>query len=150
MSWATWSTLLENWPRWLVTAQALAGKIEDLVRLTITSATATSTSGGGGSIANHRWGRTRIDLIAGNQSMIVARNADEARNTVLDICRAVGAKIVTKGYHLFALPASGNRIRVAADWAVNLVSQPIAAQLGLVSPTAARLSMEHRDAETTA
>ncbi|HEY4829842.1 MAG TPA: G1 family glutamic endopeptidase [Solirubrobacteraceae bacterium] len=40
------------------------------------SATATSTTGGGGPIANHRWGRTRIDLISGNQSMIVARNAD--------------------------------------------------------------------------
>jgi NADH dehydrogenase len=54
----------------------------------------------------------------------------------------IPAKIVTKGYHLFALPAAGNRLRVAADWAVNLVSRPIAAQLGLVNPAAAWLNAE--------
>jgi len=54
------------------------------------------------------------------------------------------AKLVTKAYHLFALPASGNRLRVAADWAVNLVSRPIAAQVGLVDPAAARLGAEHQ------
>jgi NADH:quinone reductase (non-electrogenic) len=42
----------------------------------------------------------------------------------------VTAKVVTKGYHLYALPAAANRLRVAADWAVNLVNRPIAAQLG--------------------
>jgi NADH dehydrogenase len=52
------------------------------------------------------------------------------------------AKVVTKGYHLYALPAAGNRLRVAADWAVNLVSRPIAAQLGLVDPAAAQLDHE--------
>ena len=54
------------------------------------------------------------------------------------------AKVVTKGYHLIALPAAGNRLRVAADWAVNLINQPIPAQLGLVNPAAARLPAEHR------
>lgn len=49
------------------------------------------------------------------------------------------AKVVTKAYHLYALPAAGNRLRVAADWALNLVSRPIAAQLGLVAPAAGRL-----------
>jgi NADH dehydrogenase len=52
------------------------------------------------------------------------------------------AKAVTKAYHLYALPAAGNRLRVAADWALNLVSRPIAAQLGLVEPAAARLAGE--------
>jgi NADH dehydrogenase len=52
------------------------------------------------------------------------------------------AKVTTKGYHLYALPAAANRLRVATDWAVNLVSRPIAAQLGLVDPTAARLTGE--------
>jgi NADH dehydrogenase len=52
------------------------------------------------------------------------------------------AKVVTKAYHLYALPAAGNRLRVAADWALNLVSRPIAAQLGLVEPAAARLAAE--------
>jgi NADH dehydrogenase len=52
------------------------------------------------------------------------------------------AKVFTKAYHLFALPAGGNRLRVAGDWAVNLVSRPIAAQVGLVAPAAARLGAE--------
>jgi NADH dehydrogenase len=52
------------------------------------------------------------------------------------------AKAVAKGYHLYALPAAGNRLRVAADWAVNLFSRPIAAQVGLVEPEAARLAGE--------
>ena len=55
----------------------------------------------------------------------------------------IAAKVVTKAYHLYALPATANRLRVAADWAVNLVDRPIAAQLGLVDPSAARLSHEH-------
>jgi NADH dehydrogenase len=54
----------------------------------------------------------------------------------------LAAKAVTKGYHLYALPASGNRLRVAADWAINMVNRPIAAQLGLVDPAAAQLSRE--------
>jgi NADH dehydrogenase len=49
------------------------------------------------------------------------------------------AKVVTKAYHLYALPAAGNRLRIAADWVLNLVSRPIAAQLGLVDPAAGRL-----------
>jgi NADH dehydrogenase len=52
------------------------------------------------------------------------------------------AKVVTKGYHLFALPSAANRLRVGADWATNLVSRPIAAQLGLVPPDAAQLGRE--------
>jgi NADH dehydrogenase len=54
------------------------------------------------------------------------------------------AKVVTKGYHLVALPAAANRLRVAADWVVNLVSRPTVAQLGLVDPAAARLGAEDR------
>ena len=57
----------------------------------------------------------------------------------------IPAKIVTKGYHLYALPAAANRLRVAADWAVNLISRPVAAQLGLVDPAAARLDAEQLD-----
>jgi NADH dehydrogenase len=52
------------------------------------------------------------------------------------------AKVVTKAYHLYALPGAANRLRVAADWALNLVSRPIAAQLGLVDRAAARLDRE--------
>jgi NADH dehydrogenase len=52
------------------------------------------------------------------------------------------AKVVTKAYHLYALPATGNRLRVAADWALNLVSRPVPAQLGLVAPGTATVSSE--------
>jgi NADH dehydrogenase len=54
----------------------------------------------------------------------------------------IPAKVVTKAYHLYALPHAGNRLRVAGDWALNAISRPIAAQLGLVSPAAARLERE--------
>ena len=54
------------------------------------------------------------------------------------------AKLVTKGYHLYAVPSMGNRVRIAADWLVNLVSRPLPAQLGLVSPEAATLGSETR------
>jgi NADH dehydrogenase len=52
------------------------------------------------------------------------------------------AKVVTKGYHLLALPAAANRLRVGADWALNAVSRPIVAQLGLVSRSRAGLLAE--------
>jgi NADH dehydrogenase len=48
------------------------------------------------------------------------------------------AKIVTRAYHLYALP--GNRTRIAADWAINTVMPPRAVQLGLVD--AERVSLE--------
>jgi len=48
------------------------------------------------------------------------------------------AKSVTRGYHLLSLP--GNRGRVAADWALNLVRPPRAVQLGLVD--AGRVPLE--------
>jgi NADH dehydrogenase len=52
------------------------------------------------------------------------------------------AKVVTKGYHLGAIPYWGNRLRVAADWLVNLASRPTATQLGLVQESAAQLRSE--------
>src|SRR5689334_21631159 len=56
------------------------------------------------------------------------------------------AKVVTKAYHLYALPSTANRLRVGADWLTNLVSRPIAAQLGLVEPEAAQLEREQAGA----
>jgi NADH dehydrogenase len=56
----------------------------------------------------------------------------------------VAAKIVTKLYHLYALPSPANRVRVAASWLLNLFARPLGAQVGLVSPDAARLDVaEH-------
>lgn len=52
------------------------------------------------------------------------------------------AKVVTKGYHLIAIPLRANKLRVAADWLVNLVSRPTATQLGLVQESAALLGSE--------
>ena len=56
--------------------------------------------------------------------------------------------MVTKANHLYALPSAGNRLRVAADWLTNLVSQPIAAQLGFVDCEAAQLEREQRGSGT--
>src|SRR3954447_16907835 len=56
------------------------------------------------------------------------------------------AKLVAKAYHLYALLSAANRIRVGADWLTNLVSRPIAAQLGLVEPAAAQLAREQTGA----
>jgi NADH dehydrogenase len=68
----------------------------------------------------------------------LGRTAAVARPLGLSLT-GLPAKVVTKAYHLYALPTAGNRLRVAADWAVNAVSRPIAAQLGLVDPTDGRL-----------
>jgi NADH dehydrogenase len=47
------------------------------------------------------------------------------------------AKVVTRGYHLLALP--GNRIRTATDWLLDAALSRQVVQLGLVPPTAVRL-----------
>ena len=42
------------------------------------------------------------------------------------------ADLVTRGYHLMAMPGAANRIRVAADWLLDAVLPRHAVQLGLV------------------
>ncbi|HET6392912.1 MAG TPA: FAD-dependent oxidoreductase, partial [Blastococcus sp.] len=42
------------------------------------------------------------------------------------------AKLVTRGYHLYALPAMSNRIRVALDWAFQTLLPPDETQLSVV------------------
>src|SRR4051812_7884098 len=71
----------------------------------------------------------------------LGRTAAVARPLGLSLT-GLPAKAITKAYHLYALPAAGNRLRVAGDWVLNLISRPITAQLGLVAPTAARLGAE--------
>ena len=48
------------------------------------------------------------------------------------------AKLVTRGYHLLSLPA--NRVRVATDWALNVVLPRQSVQFGLVRGSAVPLS----------
>jgi len=55
--------------------------LADFGSVPFSSATATSSTGAVGSITNHRWSRTRIDLIAGTQSLIVARSATASVGT---------------------------------------------------------------------
>ena len=50
------------------------------------------------------------------------------------------AKVVTRGYHLYALPAAANRVRVAADWLFQTVLPPESTQLSVVRPEDARLA----------
>ncbi|NUW31976.1 hypothetical protein HTZ77_11125 [Nonomuraea sp. SMC257] len=49
------------------------------------------------------------------------------------------AKAVTGGYHLYALPGAGNRLRVAADWTLNALLGRNTVSLGLVPDAAAGL-----------
>ena len=50
------------------------------------------------------------------------------------------AKVVTRGYHLYALPAMANRVRVAADSLFQTVLPPEDTQLSVVRPEDARLA----------
>jgi NADH dehydrogenase len=50
------------------------------------------------------------------------------------------AKVVTRGYHLYALPAAANRVRVAADWLFQTVLPPESTQLSVIRPEDARLA----------
>jgi NADH dehydrogenase len=50
------------------------------------------------------------------------------------------AKIVTRAYHLLALPAMANRVRVATDWLFQTVLPPESTQLSVVRPEDARLA----------
>lgn len=55
---------------------------------------------------------------------------DAAANPLKVPLAGLPAKAVTRGYHLFAMP--GNRIRTAADWALDAVLPRQTVQLGLV------------------
>ena len=47
---------------------------------------------------------------------------------------------MTRGYHLFALPSTANRLRVATDWLWQSVLPPESTQLSVVRPEDARLA----------
>jgi NADH dehydrogenase len=51
------------------------------------------------------------------------------------------AKVVTRAYHLYALPAAANRVRVAADWLWQTVLPPESTQLSVVRPEDARMAV---------
>lgn len=53
----------------------------------------------------------------------------------------VAAKIVAKLYHLYAVPSRANRARIGTSWLLNLYLRPLGAQVGLVSPDAARMAV---------
>jgi NADH dehydrogenase len=53
------------------------------------------------------------------------------------------AKAVTRGYHLLSMP--GNRVRVAADWLLDLLLPRQGVQLGLVPPNAVPLDSANPD-----
>lgn len=56
------------------------------------------------------------------------------------------AKAVTRGYHLYALPTTGNRIRVAVDWLLDAVLHPEPTQLGFIPDSEVTLpAAEHTD-----
>jgi NADH:ubiquinone reductase (H+-translocating) len=56
---------------------------------------------------------------------------DSAANPLGVPLRSFPAKVVTRGYHLLSMP--GNRVRVAADWLLDLLLPRQGVQLGLVT-----------------
>jgi NADH dehydrogenase len=50
------------------------------------------------------------------------------------------AKVVARGYHLLALPCTGNRARVLTDWLHNVLLPPQSASLAVVRPEDALIS----------
>jgi NADH:ubiquinone reductase (H+-translocating) len=62
---------------------------------------------------------------------------DAAANPLHVPLSGLPAKAVTRGYHLAAMP--GNRVRTAADWALDAVLPRLTVQLGLVRGTAVPL-----------
>lgn len=51
------------------------------------------------------------------------------------------AKVVTRAYHLYALPSTPNRVRVAADWLFQTILPPESTQLSVVRPDDARIAI---------
>jgi NADH:quinone reductase (non-electrogenic) len=51
------------------------------------------------------------------------------------------AKAVTRAYHLYALPSTPNRVRVAADWLFQTILPPESTQLSVVRPDDARIAI---------
>jgi NADH dehydrogenase len=62
---------------------------------------------------------------------------DSAANPLGVPLSGVPAKVVTRGYHLLSMP--GNRVRVAADWLLDLLLPRQGVQLGLVPGSAVPL-----------
>jgi NADH:ubiquinone reductase (H+-translocating) len=62
---------------------------------------------------------------------------DAAANPLGVPLSGLPAKVVTRGYHLLSMP--GNRVRVAADWLLDLMLPRQGVQLGLVSAQAVPL-----------
>jgi NADH dehydrogenase len=72
---------------------------------------------------------------------------DSAANPLGVPLKGFPAKVVTRGYHLLSMP--GNRVRVAADWLLDLLLPRQGVQLGLVPGSAIPLDSA-RPAETAA
>jgi NADH dehydrogenase len=51
------------------------------------------------------------------------------------------AKVVTRAYHLYALPSTPNRVRVATDWLFQSILPPESTQLSVVRPDDARIAV---------
>jgi len=75
------------------------------------SATATTLNGRVGAIASPFWGRTRIDLIAGAQRLIVARNATATLGTAAPSALTAGGRSFDVTYAPAAAQGSQSQIR---------------------------------------
>jgi hypothetical protein len=82
--------------------------LADFGSITFASATAAATTGQSGTIADSRWGRTRIRLTPGNQRFIVARNtSDTAGSAAPSALRGGGSGFDVTYATASAQPAPG-------------------------------------------
>ena len=88
---------------------------------------------------------TRVDYLHHDLGLVVdlGPGASVANPLGAELSGLV-AKLVTRGYHLAALPGWPNRVGVALDWLSEAVSSRQAVHLGLVRPRDASFRSEHR------
>jgi Peptidase A4 family len=89
--------------------------LADFGSVSFSSATATARSGAVGTIANHRWSRTRIDLIAGSQRLIVARNTSDVAGTAAPSALQSRGSAFNVTYAAAAPTGTQPLVRSAAD-----------------------------------
>jgi Peptidase A4 family len=88
--------------------------LADFGSVLFSSAKARTSTGAMGSIGNPGWGRTRIDLIAGAQSMLVARNSSDSTGSAAPSPLSSGGRSFDVTYAAAPVPVSPSLARRAS------------------------------------
>jgi NADH dehydrogenase len=109
----------------------------ELTAMTAQHATRQGTLAGRNVAASLGYGTTRHYKHHDLGFVVDLGGRDAAANPLHVPLSGVPAKVVTRGYHLLAMP--GNRVRTATDWLLDAVLGRQTVQLGLVRSAAVRL-----------